>query len=125
MAELGELSKRDAAFKALDVDVLGISIDSVDKARKTEVMFDVPFPLLSDSARQVMNAYGTQAPMPPGSSSVHGTFSYPTLVLIDKTGTVRWIDILSEASTTVPVSDSLAEAQKLQQGSSKNPATGM
>lgn len=125
MAELGELSKHAAEFKALDVDVLGISVDPVDKARMTEQKFSVPFPVLSDSGRQVMNAYGTQAPMPPGSSSVHGTFSYPTLVLIDKSGTIRWIDILSEASTTVPVSDSLAQAQKLQQGPNKNPTTGM
>lgn len=114
MAELGELSKHAAEFKALGVDVLGISVDPLDKARMTEQKFDVPFPLLSDSGREVMNSYGTQAPMPPGSSLVHGAFSYPTLLLIDKTGTIRWINILSEDSITGPVSESLAEARKLQ-----------
>ena len=115
MAELGELAKHAAAFKALDVEVLGISVDSVDKARMTEQKFDVPFPVLSDSQRQVMELYGTKAPVPPGAGpSIHGAFSYPTLVLIDKAGTIRWINILSEESITGPVSESLAESRKLQ-----------
>ncbi len=115
MAELGELAKHAAAFKALDVDVLGISVDPVDKALMTEQKFDVPFPVLSDANREVMNLYGTKAPLPPGSSlSIHGTFSYPILVLIDKTGTIRWIDILDESSVTGPAADSLAQSQKLE-----------
>jgi|SRR5579875_3761363 len=114
MSELGELAKHAANFKALDVDVLGISVDPVDKARMTQQKFKVPFPVLSDSKREVLHLYGTQAPLPPGSRlTVYGAFDYPTLVLIDKSGTIRWIDVLSENSVTGPVSKSLAEARKL------------
>jgi peroxiredoxin len=111
MAELGEFVKHYSELKALDVQVLGVSVDPPDKARLVEEKLATPFPILSDSNRKLMELYGTRSPvyqLPDG-----GTLDTPTLVLIDRTGTIRWIHQAPDFRIRAPISEDLDEARKL------------
>jgi peroxiredoxin Q/BCP len=46
------------AFGKLNAEVIGISPDPVDKHGKFVTKFDLPFTLLADEEKKVMNAYG-------------------------------------------------------------------
>ncbi len=86
-------------------------MDPPEKARETQQKLKTPFPLLSDSKQDVMETYGTR------SLAYHGprnsTINTPTLVLIDRAGTVRWIHQAADYKVRAPISEVLAEAQKL------------
>jgi len=45
-------------FKKLKIQVLGVSVDSVVSHKKFAVKYDLPFPLLSDVEKVVVNLYG-------------------------------------------------------------------
>jgi peroxiredoxin Q/BCP len=47
-----------AAFKGAGVAVLGVSVDSVAKHKKFAEKYELPFTLLSDEERAIVNAYG-------------------------------------------------------------------
>jgi peroxiredoxin len=111
MHELGEFVKHSDDLKALDVQVLGISVDPVDKGRVAEQKLHAPFPILSDSDRKVMELYGTRSPIYQGP---FGPINTPTLVLIDKTGTIRWIHQATDFRVRAPVDEVLAQARKIQ-----------
>ena len=46
------------AFKKLDVTVFGVSIDPVKKHAKFAEKYDLPFTLLADEEKTLVNAYG-------------------------------------------------------------------
>lgn len=91
--------------------MLGISVDPIEKAHETQEKLKTPFPILSDSGEKVMRLYGTQSPIykGPGGSAINT----PTLILIDKMGTVRWIHQAQNYKVRSPISEVLAEAGKL------------
>jgi peroxiredoxin len=112
MAELGEFAKHHNEFKALNVQIIGVSVDPLSKARMTESELKLPFPLLSDSHRTVTRLYGTRSPS--RYNSPDGlAYDTATLLLIDKTGTIRWIYQNSNYKIRSPISQDLAEAKKL------------
>ena len=45
-------------FTKLDVQVFGISVDSVTSHKKFATKYELPFPLLADTEKIVVNAYG-------------------------------------------------------------------
>ncbi|NOY06139.1 MAG: thioredoxin-dependent thiol peroxidase [Chlorobi bacterium] len=47
-----------ARLRAEGAVVLGVSADSVERHRKFKQKYDLPFPLLSDESRQVLEKYG-------------------------------------------------------------------
>ena len=47
-----------AAFKKRDIAVLGISVDPVKSHDKFVRKFDLPFPLISDEDKKIVEAYG-------------------------------------------------------------------
>ena len=53
---------RFAELKKLKAVVLGISADSVESHQKFAGKFDLPFPLLADTQKQVVQAYGVWGP---------------------------------------------------------------
>ncbi len=111
MAELGEFVNHQEELKALDVQVIGVSVDPVEKARETRDKLKAPFPILSDAQGQAMEVYGTRNPdHDPGKKPINT----PTLVLIDKSGTIRWIHQAENYRIRAPISKVLEEAQKLQ-----------
>jgi len=45
-------------FKKLNIQALGVSTDSVASHKKFATKFDLPFPLLADTEKKVVNDYG-------------------------------------------------------------------
>jgi|SRR5579863_7941853 len=111
MAELGEFVKHDAELKALNVQVLAISVDPIDEIQLVQRRLKAPFPILSDSKRKVMKLYGTRSPVYHNFEG--GSINTPTLVLIDKTGVIRWIHQATNFRVRAPIQEDLAKARKL------------
>ena len=95
----------------MDVQVLGISVDPIDKAHLIQEKLKTPFPILSDAEQKVMELYGTRSPTYKNRDG--SPINTPTLVLVDKTGTVRWIHQAEDYKVRAPISEVLAEAGKL------------
>ncbi|MBI1940479.1 MAG: redoxin domain-containing protein [Acidobacteria bacterium] len=98
-------------MKALDVQVIGLTTDPIEKARETREKVKIPFPVLSDAKRQAMEIYGTRNP---DHAPDEDPINTPTLVLIDKSGTIRWIHQAADYRVRAPISKVLEEARKLQ-----------
>ncbi len=111
MGELGEFVKHDADFKKLDVQFLAISVDPPEKGTWVEEKLKAPFPILSDSKLQVMELYGTRSPQYHNREG--GSINTPTLVLIDKTGTIHWIHQATNFRVREAIEEDLAQARKL------------
>ena len=56
------LRDRFAEFQQLKAVVLGVSIDSVESHKQFADKFKLPFPLLADTQKQVVQAYGVWGP---------------------------------------------------------------
>ncbi len=111
MGELGELVRHDADFMKLDVQILAISVDPPDKGKWAQEKLKATFPFLSDSKREVMEFYGTRSPEYHNRQG--GSINTPTLVLIDKTGTIRWIHQATNFRVREAIEEDLAQARKL------------
>jgi peroxiredoxin len=103
--------KHEDELKAMDVQVLGVSVDPPDKARVTQQTLKTPFPILSDASEKVMDLYGTRSPVYHGRGGV--PINTPTLVLIDRGGIIRWIHQAPDYKIRAPISEVLDEARKL------------
>jgi len=111
VSELGEFVKHDADLKALDVQVLAVSVDPPEKGKWVEEKLKAPFPILSDSKREVMELLGTRSPAYHNHEG--GSINTPTLVLIDKTGTIRWIHQATNFRVRESIEEDLTQARKL------------
>ncbi|MBI4164966.1 MAG: peroxiredoxin family protein [Acidobacteria bacterium] len=109
MTELGEFVKHQDEFKALGVQILGISVDPPEKGREVAAKVKTPFPILSDEKGLVMDLYGTRNP------EWDGFLNVPTLVLIDRGGIIRWIHQAEDYRVRGPVGSVLDQARKLHQ----------
>jgi peroxiredoxin Q/BCP len=69
-------------FKKLGIEVLGVSVDSVRSHENFRDRFNLNFPLLSDTDRKIVRAYGVE--------SESGTAKRVTF-LIDRSGVIRYI----------------------------------
>ena len=112
MAELGEFVKHHQELQALDCQVLAISIDPVAKAREARTKLSAPFPFLSDSNEVAMDLYGTRSPVYKNRNGA--AINTPTLVLIDKAGTIRWLHQAADYRIRAPISEDLNEIRKLE-----------
>lgn len=68
--------------------------------------------MLSDSQDQVMDLYGTRSPVYKGKEGA--SINTPTLVLIDKNGTIRWLHQAADYRIRAPISEVLNEIRKLE-----------
>jgi len=91
--------------------VLAISVDPAERGKWVEEKLKASFPILSDSKRQVMELYGTRSPEYHNCEG--GSINTPTLVLIDKTGTIRWIHQATNFRVREAIEEDLAQARKL------------
>ncbi len=69
--------------------VIGISIDSVDSHKKFEKKFDLPFPLVADSEKTIVNQYGVWGEKKFMGRTFDGT--HRTTFLIDEKGIVQYV----------------------------------
>ena len=95
----------------MNVRVVGISIDPIEKVRWAQSKLKAPFPMLSDSNEKVMDLYGTRSPVYKNRSGA--AINTPTLVLIDETGTIRWQHQAADYRIRAPISEVLNEIGKL------------
>ncbi len=84
-------SMRDGmqGLEKLDVQVLGVSTDSVRSHEGFRNKHNLNFPLLSDKSREIIKAYGVE--------SAYGSAKRTTF-LIDKSGVIRYIWLKVKAS---------------------------
>jgi thioredoxin-dependent peroxiredoxin len=112
MMELGEFTKHYKEFQAADVQILAISTDPIEESRWTKEKVGTPFPVLSDAKREVLTLYGPRSlstyPSPDG-----GPYNHATLILLDKTGVIRWIYRNADYRVRATVADDLEHIKQL------------
>jgi len=107
-AELMAFDEMSADLEKFGVNIFALSKDTPEEASLHKSRDSLSFPLLSDPDTAVIRAYGvehhkalgiTKNPttkiggIPLGLGSVnYQTMAIPTTLLIDETGTIRWID---------------------------------
>jgi peroxiredoxin len=111
MSELGEFVKHNEDLRAMDVQVLAVSVDPPDKSHGAQEKSNATFPFLSDSKGEVMELYGTRSPEHHNREGI--SINTPTLVLIDRTGTIRWIHQATNFRVRESIEEDLAQARKL------------
>lgn len=75
----------DERFRALDVELLSISPDSLNDWRGGVEEFGIRSPALSDEGNRVAEDYGVMLWAMPTGEPGH------TFVLVDRDGTIRWL----------------------------------
>jgi len=78
-----------AEFVSADAEILGVSVDSVASHEKFAEKYHLPFPLLSDENKKVVNDYGVWAEKSMYGKKYFGTER--TTFVIDKEGVIRKI----------------------------------
>jgi thioredoxin-dependent peroxiredoxin len=89
------------------VTIIGVSADGVDAQRKFREKHNLPFTLLADSEKTVINAFG----VPTRDIPLMGTMASRQAFLIDRQGKIIWAD--HKASTDKQARDVLAALEKL------------
>lgn len=69
--------------------VIGVSIDSVASHKKFETKFDLPFPLVADPDKKIVNQYGVWGEKKFMGRTFDGT--HRTTFLIDEKGIVQYV----------------------------------
>lgn len=92
--------------------ILAVSTDPMEKARWSQTKIQIPFPVLSDEKRAAMKLYNTES-LSTYAAPDGGKYNHATLILIDASGTVRWIYRNPDYRVRATVADDLAEIGKL------------
>jgi alkyl hydroperoxide reductase subunit AhpC len=87
MIELGQLERRHEDFARRDTRVVVVSVEGTEDAKKTQA--DFPHLLvLADQARGLSEAAGL---IHPHAGLGGSDADVPTTILVDRSGTVRWL----------------------------------
>ena len=94
--QAGSLTSRAADFTNLNVDLVGVSFNTVDKNNTFSCDYAVPFPLLSDVDRTIGRAYGVvrQPGEPFSDKPRRATF------IIDPGGRIAFAEVVPPADLT-------------------------
>ena len=84
--EAQSFEKGSAAIRALGAEIVGVSVDSIEKHLDFAKSYGLSFPLLSDDGGLVSSKYGSALKIP-----FMGTFSNRQTYLIDPEGKLRWV----------------------------------
>jgi peroxiredoxin len=87
MAELGELDKHHQDFESRNVRIVAISNDDLKDAETTKAKFP-HLEVVSDSRQDIAKALSILGPQKGPSGEPTNS---PTTILVDGTGTVRWL----------------------------------
>ncbi|WP_447642249.1 MULTISPECIES: thioredoxin-dependent thiol peroxidase [Chitinophagaceae] len=71
------------------IQVIGVSIDSVESHKRFETKFDLPFPLVADPDKKIVNQYGVWGEKKFMGRTFDGT--HRTTFLIDEKGIVQYV----------------------------------
>lgn len=84
--EAQNFEKNAERIRALGAEIVGVSVDSIDKHLDFGKKYGLSFPLLSDNGGKVSAEYGTALKIP-----IMGTFSNRQTYLIDPKGSLKWV----------------------------------
>jgi len=103
--QLPGLQENLREFKALNAQILGISIDSRHSHKAFAEHLGLEFPLLSDFDKQVCRAYGVLR---------EGGFAERALFVIDRQGVIRYAHVnpIGQVPDNQPVLDVLRQLEK-------------
>jgi peroxiredoxin len=87
MVELGQLEKEHEKFDSRGVRIVAVSLDGLEDSARTQEKFK-HLEIVSDKDKGLANAAAVISPQrgPDGANTLA-----PTTILIDRTGTVRWV----------------------------------
>lgn len=71
------------------IQVIGVSIDNVESHKRFETKFDLPFPLVADPDKKIVNQYGVWGEKKFMGRTFDGT--HRTTFLIDEKGIVQYV----------------------------------
>jgi peroxiredoxin len=105
--QLGELHDHLADFQALDTEVWAIdSTEPLEKVTHYAEMRGMGFPMLADSGLAVTTQYGVL-------NAMSRNMAYPTTVVIDRKGVVRYARVDVDFTKRPPVGDLLTFMKRL------------
>ena len=103
-------------FEAANAQVLGISVDFNDANKAFAEKLGLKYPLLSDTRRAMTSAYGVLRDDPAAAKDAKRIAGYlraiPTIMVVDKQGTIRYIRDNSSERNTIPMDEVLAAVEK-------------
>jgi|SRR5690348_13067095 peroxiredoxin len=102
--------------------IVAVSTDPIEKAHWSKEKIKIPFPVLSDVKRTAMNLYNTRS-LSTYKGPDGGLYNHATLILVDSSGTIRWIYRNPDYRVRATVEDDLAQIRKLQ-GNASAPGKG-
>ena len=103
--QLPEIQREMARFRALDAEVLGVSVDSWYANQEFARKLGLSFTLLSDFDRAACAAYGVLLP--------DRGYSQRALFVVDKAGRVAWREIAPTPTDVPSTQDALAALEGL------------
>lgn len=109
--QLVELTDQYEQIRALDAEVLAISTDDLSGAKAIVDRVGIPFPILYDSAADLVREYGVYDLLGDGLAA-------PSTFVIDTGGVVRWSHVgrrTSDRASAQEILDQLQQLRQLQQ----------
>lgn len=94
-AEACNLRDNWEKFKAQGYEILGVSADSQKRQQNFKEKYELPFPLLADEDREVINAFGVWGPKKFMGKEYEGI--HRTTYVIDEEGNI--FDVISKVKT--------------------------
>lgn len=94
-AEACNLRDNWETFKAQGYEILGVSADSEKSQQNFKSKYELPFPLLADEDREVINAFGVWGPKKFMGKEYDGI--HRTTFVIDEKGVIK--DVISKVKT--------------------------
>ncbi len=94
-AEACDLRDNFERFKAQNYELLGVSADSEQKQAKFSTKYKLPFPLIADEDKSVINAFGVWGPKKFMGRTYDGI--HRTTFVIDENGMIE--DVISDVKT--------------------------
>lgn len=109
-----ELDQLDSRAEELPFAVWAVSASSRAEAKEMSDRFvDTPFRFIADETLGMIRAFGvTHEGGGPGGEDI----AYPTLILVDETGAIRWSHRAARNTDRLPVDDLLEQARALLEG---------
>jgi peroxiredoxin Q/BCP len=98
-----------SAYRKADVEILGVSPDSVKSHGKFRQKFQLPFPLLADEGHKVCNLYGVWGPKKFMGKEYEGVLR--TTFLIGKDGFIK--DVFGNVRPAEHSADLLAKLEQI------------
>ena len=104
-------------FEAANAQVLGISVDFNGANQAWAEKLGLKYPLLSDTRRVMSRAYGVlnedaSAAKDP-KRIIFFMRAIPTIMVVDKQGTIRYVRDNSSERNTIPIDEVLAVVEKV------------